>query len=73
VETIAHVPDLGLARVLVAALRAHGFHPEETGEGSFPGVTDAFFGQGIPIRVPAEEAEDGRLLAADLIAQMQRP
>lgn len=72
-ETIAHVPDLGLARVLVAALRAHGFHPEETGEGSFPGVTDAFFGQGIPIRVPAEEAEDGRLLAADLIAQMQRP
>ncbi len=72
-EIIAHVPDLGLARVLVAALRAHGFHPEETGEGGFPGVTDPFFGKGIPIRVPADEAEDGRILAADLIAQMQKP
>jgi len=72
VETIAHVPDPTLARVLIAALRAHGFHPEESGEGGFPGVTDAFFGKGIPIRVPEEEAADGRILAADLLAEMQK-
>ena len=69
-ETIAHVEDPTLARVLIAALRAHGFHPIEGGEGGLPGVTDVFFGKGIPIRVPEEEAGDGRILAEDLLKEM---
>ena len=69
-ETIAHVDDPTLARVLIAALRAHGFHPIEGGEGGLPGVTDVFFGKGIPIRVPDEEAGDGRILAEDLLKEM---
>ena len=70
VETIAHVPDPTLARVLIAALQAHGFHPVESGEAGLPGVTDVFFGKGIPIRLPDEEAADGRILAEDLLKQM---
>ncbi|MBI4921765.1 MAG: hypothetical protein HY834_08445 [Devosia nanyangense] len=69
-ETIAHVPDPSLARVLIAALQAHGFHPMEGGEGGLPGVTDPFFGKGIPIRVPDDEAADCRVLAEDLLKQM---
>jgi len=69
-ETIAHVDDPTLARVLIAALRAHGFHPIEGGEGGLPGVTDVFFGKGIPIQVPDEEAGDGRILAEDLLKEM---
>lgn len=69
-ETIAHAADPSLARVLVAALQAHGFHPMEAGEGGLPGVTDPFFGKGIPIRVPDEEAADCRVLAEDLLKQM---
>jgi hypothetical protein len=59
-----------MARVLIAALRAHGFHPIEGGEGGLPGVTDVFFGKGIPVRVPDEEAQDAKLLADDLLKQM---
>jgi hypothetical protein len=72
-ETIAHVEDTSRARVLIAALQAHGFHPSEGGEGGFPGVTDVFFGKGIPIRVPEEEARDARILAEDLLKQMLDP
>lgn len=72
-QTIAHVPNPTLARVLIAALQAHGFHPIEGGEGGLPGVTDAFFGKGIPIRLPEEEAADGRILAEDLLKQMLEP
>ncbi len=71
-ETSAHVEDPTLARVLIAALQAHGFHPVEGGEGGLPGVTDVFFGKGIPIRVPKEEAGDGRILAEDLLREMLR-
>jgi hypothetical protein len=70
VEVIAHVENPSTARVLVAALKAHGFHPIEGGEGGFPGVTDVFFGKGIPVRVPDEEAADARLLAQDLLREM---
>jgi hypothetical protein len=56
--------------VLIAALQAHGFHPMEGGEGGLPGVTDPFFGKGIPIRVPDDEAADCRVLAEDLLKQM---
>ena len=72
-EIIARVPDPALARSLIAALRAYGFNPVDELEGGLPGITDPFFGKGIPIRVPEEEAEDARLLAEDLLKQMLTP
>jgi hypothetical protein len=69
-ETVAHVADPSLARVLIAALKAHGFHPMEGGEGGFPGVTGVITGKGIPISLPDDEAEDGRVLAEDLLKEM---
>jgi hypothetical protein len=70
-EIIARVPDPSMARSLIVALRAYGFHPEDDMDGGLPGVTDPIFGKGVPIRVPEEEAEDCRLLAADLLKEMQ--
>ena len=70
-EIIARVPDPSLARSLIVALRAYGFHPQDDMDGGLPGVTDPFFGKGIPIRVPDEEAVDCRLLAAELLREMQ--
>ena len=69
-EIIARVPDASLARSLIVALRAYGFHPEDDMDGCLPGVTDPFFGKGVPIRVPDEEADDCRVLAAELIKEM---
>lgn len=69
-ETIAHVSDLSLARVLIAALQAHGFHPEEGGQNGLPGLPGVVAPKGIPIRVPEEEARDGKILAEDLLKQM---
>ena len=37
-EIIAELKDLSEARILVAALRAHGFHPLEGGEAGLPGL-----------------------------------
>ena len=45
-EIIAHVENPSTARVLVVALRAHGFHPMEFGEGGLPGVPNLFGAQG---------------------------
>lgn len=70
-EIIARVPDPSMARSLIVALRAYGFHPEDDLDGGLPGVTDPFFGKGVPIRVPEEEADDCRLLAAELLKEMQ--
>ncbi len=70
-EIIARVPDSSLARSLIVALRAYGFHPADVEEGGLPGVTDPIFGKGIPIRVPDEEAADCRVLAADLLKEMR--
>jgi hypothetical protein len=70
-EIIARIPDPSMARSLIVALRAYGFHPEDDMDGGLPGVTDPFFGKGVPIRVPEEEAEDCRLLAAELLKEMQ--
>jgi hypothetical protein len=69
-ETIAHVSDTSLARVLIAALQAHGFHPEEGGQNGLPGLPGVVAPKGIPIRVPEEEARDGKILAEDLLKQM---
>ena len=72
-EIIARVPDATLARSLLAALRAYGFHPAEMEDGGLPGIVDPIFGKGFPIRVPEEEAADCRVLAEDLLKQMARP
>ena len=69
-ETIAHVADPALARVLIAALQAHGFHPLDSGQNGLPGLPGVVAPRGIPIRLPDEEARDGKLLAEDLLRQM---
>ena len=69
-EIIARVPDPAVARSLIVALRAYGFHPADLEDGGFPGITDPIFGKGVPIRVPDEEAEECRVLAEDLLKEM---
>jgi hypothetical protein len=69
-ETIAHVSDPALARVLIAALQAHGFHPLQSGENGLPGLPGVVGPRGIPIRVPDEEVAEGKLLAEDLLKDM---
>ena len=69
-EIIAHVEDLSRARTLVAALRAYGFHPIEQGDGGLPGMPSLFGPEGVPIRVPEDEAGDATLLARDLLKEM---
>lgn len=68
-ETIAEVADPSVARVLVAALKAHGFHPLEGGDSGLPGVP-RLFSEGIAVEVPEEEAADARLLAEALLREM---
>jgi hypothetical protein len=71
-EIIAEVEDLSIARVLMTALKAHGFHPLEGGEAGLPGMPGITGISGrIAIRVPEDESADARLLAADLIAEMR--
>lgn len=65
---IAEVDDLDVARVLVTALRAHGFHPVEPADGGFPGI--ALPSGKIDIAVPQEEEEDARLLAGAILADI---
>ncbi|HEV7292207.1 hypothetical protein [Devosia sp. RR2S18] len=69
-ETIALADSLSTARVLVAALRAHGFHPLEGPEGGLPGISGLFGPDGVPVQVPEEEARDAGLLARDLLREM---
>ena len=56
---------------LIVALRRYGFHPEDDGDGGLPGTARPSSAKGIPIRVPEEEADDCRLLAADLLKEMR--
>ena len=69
-EIITYVSDPALARVLIVALQAHGFHPLESGENGLPGLPGVVAPRGIPIRVPDEEAIEGKLLAEDLLKDM---
>jgi hypothetical protein len=70
-ETIAEVLDPSVARVLITALKAHGFHPLEGGESGLPGLPGVYSPRGIAIQVPEEEVRDARPLAAALIKEMQ--
>jgi hypothetical protein len=69
-QTIAHVKSPSAARVLVVALRAHGFNPLEQGEGGLPGVPNLFGQEGIPVQVPEDEVRDATLLATELLKDM---
>lgn len=70
-ETIAEVNDPSIARVLINALKGHGFHPLEGGESGLPGLPGVYSPRGIAIEVPEEEAEDARVLADDLLKEMR--
>ena len=71
-ETIAELDDFSEARVLVAALRAHGFHPLDGGETGLPGLPGIRNFKGtIAIQVPEDEAADARLLANALLIDMR--
>lgn len=72
-EAIVQVKDQSAARVLLVALRAHGFHPLEPREGGLPGVPNLFGAQGFVIEVPEDEATDAGLLARDLLRDMAQP
>jgi hypothetical protein len=69
---IARVENPSTARVLVTALKAHGFHPLEGGEGGLPGLPGVFGPRGFGIEVPEEEARDAEILARDLLRDMDR-
>jgi hypothetical protein len=69
--SIVDVEDVSLARVLVTALKAHGFHPMEdaTGLPGMPGVTGV---KGtISIQVPEDEKADAEILAKALLSDMR--
>jgi hypothetical protein len=68
--TIAEVEEISVAIALNAALRAYGFHPGEGAERGLPGLPGVIGPKGIPITVPAEEAEDAKILAEDLLKEM---
>jgi hypothetical protein len=70
-ETIAEIEDPSVARVLIAALKAHGFHPLEGPEAGLPGLPGVYGPRGVPIDVPEAEAADARLLAAELVREMR--
>ena len=69
-EIILRVEDEVVARNLVAALKAYGFHPLERTDGSFPGTSALTMPNGIPVALPEEEVADGKLLAETLVKEM---
>jgi hypothetical protein len=71
-EVIAEVADPSVARVVLAALRAHGFHPMGGGEDGLPGMPGVTDPRGIAIQVPEDEAVDAKVLVDDLLRQMRR-
>lgn len=71
-ETIGRVKDPSVARILLVALRAHGFHPLELREGGLPGVPNLFAHEGVSIEVPESEAADAKLLADELLKDMEQ-
>lgn len=70
-ETIAEVQDPSVARVLIAALKAHGFHPLEGGESGLPGLPGVYGPRGVVIAVPEEEMRDARTLSDALLVEMR--
>ena len=71
-ETIAEIADPAAARILILALKAHGFHPLEGGDSGLPGLPGVFGPKGVAIQVPEAEAADALLLAETLIRDMRQ-
>lgn len=69
-QSVGQIKDISIARVMLVALRAHGFHPLDPVDGGLPGVPNLFEPQGVSIEVPEDEAEDAALLLADLMKDM---
>jgi hypothetical protein len=69
-EPIIQVKNQSVARILLVALRAHGFHPLEPRDGGLPGVPNLFGPGGFVIEVPEDEAVDAGMLARDLLKDM---
>lgn len=67
---IIQVKDQSVARVMIVALRAHGFHPLEPREGGLPGVPNLFGAEGVVVEVPEDEVADATVLAQDLLKDM---
>ncbi len=71
-ETILTHRDSGILRILVVALKAHGFHPLEDGFEGIPGYPGVMPPKGVGIQVPVHEASDAKLLAEALLEEMSR-
>jgi len=71
-EPIVYVERESVARLMVAALRAHGFSPREITDGGLPGINSGLTGKGLAISVPASEAGDARPLAEALLEDMRK-
>jgi hypothetical protein len=71
-ETVVELEEFSEARILIAALKAHGFHPLETAEDGLPGMPGIRSLKGtIAIQVPENEIDDARLLANSLLIDMR--
>lgn len=70
VITILKVEDAGKARVLIAALKGHGFHPIEGTDIGISGMGGMAGPSGIAIQVPEGEAEDAKILAEAILADI---
>ena len=54
-RTVAQIEDPSVARVLIAALKAHGFHPLEGPEHGLPGLAGVYGPKGLnPAKAIAE-------------------
>ena len=71
-KTILKHRDIGILRILVVALKAHGFHPLENDFEGLPGLPGVLAPKGMGIKVPAHEAEDARLLGEALLEEMMQ-
>ncbi|WP_404401221.1 hypothetical protein [Pelagibacterium halotolerans] len=70
-KTILYVEKESIARILITALRAHGFTPRDIAYGGLPGIRTGL-SEGIAIDVPEDQASDARPLAEALLADMDR-
>ncbi|MCZ4272441.1 hypothetical protein [Maritalea porphyrae] len=70
IKTIIKVEDVAHARVLIPALKGHGFHPIEGTDIGVSGMGGMAGPNGISIQVPEDEAEDAQLLAEALMADI---
>lgn len=69
-QTIIYVERESVARLMVTALRAHGFSPREIADGGLPGIGSGLTGQGLAIAVPEAEAREAQPLAEALLRDM---